>query len=102
MYLVPADGSPGWARRMRSFQSQSGLRPIRSDGRPAGPDKHGACDMTSPPCPNPPFPHHAFYLSRMNSSQPSASSEPLLFCNSVSFLFFLFVSRLLLTIFFSL
>src|SRR3546814_20409654 len=76
MYIVPADGSPGWERRMRSFQSQSGLRPIRSDGRPAGPEKHGACDMTSPPSPKPTVRNHEFYLARMNACQPEAS-DPL-------------------------
>src|SRR3546814_12739581 len=73
MYIVPADGSPGWERRMRSFQSQSGLRPIRSDGRPAGPEKHGACDMTSPPSPKPTVRNHEFYLARMNACQAEAS-----------------------------
>ena len=73
MYIVPADGSPGWGRRMRSFQSQSGLRLIRPDGRPAGPEKHGACDMISPPSPKPTVRNHEFYLARMNACQAEAS-----------------------------
>src|SRR3546814_9388792 len=73
MYIVPADGAPGLERRMRSFQSQSGLRPIRPDGRPAGPEKHGACDLTSPHSPKPTVRNHEFYLARMNACQAEAS-----------------------------
>src|SRR3546814_13485912 len=58
---------------MRPFQSQSVLRPSRSEGRPAGQEKHGACDMTSPPSPKPTVRNHEFYLARMNACKAEAS-----------------------------